>query len=149
MEIRRAGINDIDLLTENRVEFVSLIRNIQDPETFKNQTRQYLREHINDGSIICWICVDAGKIVSSCLLCVYTTIPIPSSINGKSGVLFNVYTLKKYRRQGLAKTLLNKLIEDARKVGVGKISLDFTDEGYYLYKSSGFVKNERTMELRL
>lgn len=149
MEFRKATIEDIELLTDNRMEFVTLIRDIPYPEQFRHATKQYLAEHFNDGSLIAYLCIDDGKIVSSCILCIYTTLPIPSAINGKSGLLLNVYTLESYRRKGLAKTLLGKLIDDARNRGISKITLDYTDDGLPLYQSLGFEKCDRNMMLKL
>ncbi|MDR3645602.1 MAG: GNAT family N-acetyltransferase [Clostridia bacterium] len=148
MEFRKAGMEDIDLLTENRMEFVTAVSHIQNPEEFRRATKEYLREHLED-DLIYYICTDAGKIVSSCLLCIYRTLPLPSAINGKHGLLLNVYTLKEYRRQGLAKSLISNLICDAREMGVSRISLNYTDEGYPLYQELGFVKCDREMEMKL
>ena len=75
--------------------------------------------------------------------------PVPSCLNGKTGLLLNVYTLKAYRHKGLAYSLLTKLIEDAKRLGVGKIQLDYTDDGYPLYKKIGFKKLDREMGLKL
>lgn len=149
MEFRKATIEDIGQLTDNRMEFVTSIRDIPNPEQFRHATKQYLIEHIHDGSLIAYIGTDEGKIVSSCILCIYTTLPIPSALNGKCGLLLNVYTREPYRRQGLAKTLLGKLIDEARGRGVSKVTLAYTDDGYPLYESLGFVKCDRDMELKL
>lgn len=63
--------------------------------------------------------------------------------------MLNVYTLEAYRHQGLAYDLLTKLIEEAKRLGVGKIQLDYTDDGYPLYKKIGFVELDREMILKL
>lgn len=149
MDIRKAGFSDIDMLTDNRLEFVCSISNVENKEEFRCQTREYLQKHIEDGSLISYIALDGSKIVSSCILCIYHTLPIPSCINGKSGLLLNVYTNKNYRRQGLAFKLITRLIEEARSMNVGKIQLDYTDEGYPLYKKLGFSELDREMVLKL
>lgn len=149
MEIRKAKLNDIDMLVDNRLEFVCLIRNIANIDEFKIQTREYLKRHIEDGSIIAFIATDNKKIVSSSILCIYETLPTPSCLNGKASLLLNVYTLKEYRHQGLACNLLTKIIEEAKKLKVGKIQLDYTDDGYPLYKKMGFEKLDREMVLKL
>ena len=149
MEMRKAKLSDIALLVENRMAFVQAISVIGEPSTFRAQTEQYFKEHLNDGSLLCYICVDEGRIISTCLLCIYTTIPIPSVVSGKAGLLLNVWTDERYRRQGLAARLISMLIEEARGMGVGKIVLDYTDEGLPLYQSLGFSQCERCMEMRL
>jgi len=49
----------------------------------------------------------------------------------------------------LAYQLLTKLFAEAKRLGVEKILLDFTDDGYPLYKKTGFEKLEREMVLKL
>lgn len=149
MDIRRANFRDIDMLTENRLEFVCSIRNIEKIEEFRTKTREYLQKHLENDSLISFIAVDEGKIVSSCILCVYETLPTPSCLSGRTGLLLNVYTLDTYRRQGLAYKLISRIIEEAKKLGVGKINLDYTDAGYQLYKKLGFKKLDREMVLKL
>lgn len=149
MEIRRAKLNDIDMLVDNRLEFVCLIRNITNIDEFKIRTGEYLKKHLEDGSMIAFIAAHNKKIVSSGILCIYETLPVPSCLNGKTGLLLNVYTLKDYRHQGLACNLLTKIIEEAKKLKVGKIQLDYTDDGYPLYKKLGFEKLDRQMVLKI
>lgn len=149
MDIRRAKLSDIDMLTDNRLEFVCSIRNIENIEKFRTKTREYLQKHIEDDSLISYIAVDEGKIVSTCILCVYETLPTPSCLSGRTGLLLNVYTLDAYRRQGLAYNLISMIIEEAKKLGVGKINLDYTDAGYPLYKKLGFKELDREMVLKL
>ena len=149
MEFRKATGGDLALLTDNRMAFVESIATIENAAAFKTATEQYFAHHISDGSLISYICVEAGRIVSSCLLCICTTIPIPSAISGKSGLLLNVYTVKEHRRQGLAKRLILMLIDEARKAGVSKIMLDYTEDGLPLYQSLGFTQSEEHMEMKL
>lgn len=149
MEIKRATRDDIELLVDNRMEFVTSIRDIVNEDEFRLETRLYFDSHLEDGSIVCYIGVDEGKIVSSCILCIYQTLPTPSSLNGKNGLLLNVYTVIDYRRKGLAKMLLTKLIQEARDLKISKIHLDYTEAGYPLYCSLGFMKKDHEMCLNL
>lgn len=149
MEIRKATKADIDLLVENRMEFVKSIRDIANEDEFKIETKKYLDCHLEDDSMLCYIGVDEGKIVSSCILCIYQTLPTPSSLSGKNGLLLNVYTVIDYRRRGFAKKLLTQLIQDAKSSKLSRIHLDYTEDGYPLYCSLGFVKKEHEMSLNL
>ncbi len=149
MEIRQVKLSDIDMLVDNRLEFVSSIRNITNRDEFRMRTREYLQKHLEDDLLLAFIATDNGLIVSSCILCIYETLPVPSCLNGRAGLLLNVYTLKAYRYQGLACSLLTKLIEEAKGLGVGKILLEYTDDGYPLYKKMGFEELDREMVLKL
>ncbi|QNU65411.1 GNAT family N-acetyltransferase [Ruminiclostridium herbifermentans] len=149
MDIRRAKLSDIDMLVENRLEFVYSIGNVEDKEAFKRLTREYFQKHLEDNTLLSFIALDNGKIISSCILCIYQTLPTPSCLSGKAGLLLNVYTLREYRRKGLAYNLLSRLIEEAKALGLGKIHLDYTDDGYHLYKKLGFEELHREMALKL
>ena len=52
----------------------------------------------------------------------------------------NVYTMKEWQRQGIARKMVSMLIDEARKRGVTEISLDATEEGRPLYKKLGFAE---------
>lgn len=149
MEMRKANMGDLDKLVKNRMEFILSICDIAHPEEFEQATREYLRRHLLDGSMLFYLCLDEGEIVSSCLLCLCDTVPTPDALNGKKGELLNVYTKAPYRRRGLAKTLITRLIDEARALGVTKIVLDYTDDGYPLYQALGFERCERDMVLRV
>lgn len=149
MEIRRAQVGDINKLVDNRMDFEDKIKADVDKDSFREETRLFLKKHINDESVISYIAVENDEIIASSILCIYKTIPLPSCINGKIGLLLNVYTLEAYRRQGIAYKLLVKLFEEAKKIGVSKIELDYTDEGYPLYKKLGFKSCDRKMKLNI
>ena len=148
MEIRKANLNDMDLLMENRIEFVLSIRDLPDVAEYSRKTRDYFEKHLEDGTLLVYLAIEDGRIISSSLLSIYETIPI-SYLSGKTGLLLNMYTLEAYRHQGLASLLLSKIIDEARALGVVKIRLDYTDTGYPLYKKFGFVELDREMALNL
>ena len=83
MMIRRAGIDDVDVITENRVQFGVDTANVKDPTLFRVSTRQYLEKHIESDDLIAYFAVEDGKIVAICMMSVYQTIPIPSCLNVK------------------------------------------------------------------
>ena len=149
MEIRKANSKDIDLILENRMEFVSDVVKEGMPDRFKDNTYKYLREHIDDNTLVAWLAVDEGKIVSIAIICFYNVLPTVSNISGKTGYILNVYTLKDYRRIGLAKRLLTELINEAKALNAGKIYLKATDDGRKVYEKMGFEILTREMELKI
>ena len=139
----------IDAFVENRIEFVTSIRDIENVDLFREKTLEYIKNHINDDNLIIYVAIDKGEIISSCMLCIFETAPIPSSLDGKVGELLNVYTKKEYRKQGHSFKLISLVIEEARAKGISKIILEYTEEGYSLYKSLGFKDTYRHMEYKL
>ena len=61
----------------------------------------------------------------------------------------NVYVKKDFRRKGLAKKMLELLIEEAKTRDVTEISLDATEKGRPLYESMGFSCNASAMTMNL
>ena len=149
MEYRKLQTSDIGAFVENRIEFVTLIRNIENVESFREKTREYIETYINSDNLIIYIAMENKNIVASCMLCIFQTIPLPSNYSGKVGELLNVYTKQEYRKQGHSKKLIKLLMDEARKKGVSKIILNYTDEGYHLYKSLGFKETDTQMEYKL
>ena len=67
----------------------------------------------------------------------------------KRAHLKNVYVKKDFRRKGLAKKMLELLIEEAKSRKVTEISLDATEKGRPLYESMGFNSNDSAMTMKL
>ena len=75
--------------------------------------------------------------------------PTFSHPTGKRAHLMNVYVKKDFRRKGLAKKMLELLIEEAKSRKVTEISLDATEKGRPLYESMGFCSNDSAMTMKL
>lgn len=69
--------------------------------------------------------------------------------SGKIGLISSMYTDPSYRRRGIAKDLLTKVMDDARKYGCGAIQITASDMGVKLYTACGFVHNENFMQYNL
>jgi len=59
----------------------------------------------------------------------------------------NMYTIPQYRGKGIARSLLEKLIEECKKTGVRRIWLHASDVGKPLYTKMGFTFHHGEMEL--
>lgn len=60
-----------------------------------------------------------------------------------------MYTMKGYRRKGIAKELLARVVEEAKKYGCGAVQITASDMGVLLYADFGFVKNGNFMQYKL
>ena len=69
--------------------------------------------------------------------------------SGKIGLLSSMFTNKEYRRKGIAKELLSRVINEARKQGCGTVQITASDMGVLLYSSFGFTKNDHFMQFKL
>lgn len=65
------------------------------------------------------------------------------------GLLSSMYTNPAYRRKGIARELLSRVIKDAKEYGCGTIQITASDMGVKLYTTFGFVHNENFMQYKL
>jgi len=99
---------------------------------------EYFRTHLGK-DLFCYIVRDGKDIVSCAFLLVVEKPMSPAFINGKTGTVFNVYTLPAHRHKGYAGLIMKELISDARKMALCTVELKATDAGYSLYRSVGFI----------
>ncbi|MEC5218947.1 GNAT superfamily N-acetyltransferase [Actimicrobium sp. GrIS 1.19] len=64
------------------------------------------------------------------------------------GRIVNVFTAPAWRRQGVAKHLLEELIQRGKQAGIGTFSLGASEEGAALYRQLGFVRYGEEMRRR-
>ena len=57
--------------------------------------------------------------------------------------------LPEYRRRGIARELLRRVIAEARAYGCGTVQITASDMGVLLYTDFGFVKNGNFMQYKL
>lgn len=140
MFFEKASIDDLDMLVKLRTEY--LFEDYGDiPQDRLAQITEklpdYYRAHLN-ADLFVYVCRADGDIVSCCFLLVTEKPSNPSFLNGKTGLILNVYTKPEYRRKGIAGKLLKMLLSDSGKMGLDFVELKATDSGYGLYKSVGF-----------
>lgn len=149
IRIKKATIEEIDNILSNRMDFLYKLTGKEQSDEFKNATREYLNNHINGNSLLCYIAVCNESIVSIVIICNYDVIPKPSNISGKVGYVFNVYTLQEFRGQGLATKLLRCAIDEAKKLGVGELYLSATEQGKAIYEKLQFHHLDKEMCLKI
>ena len=68
---------------------------------------------------------------------------------GRIGLLSSMYTDPNYRRRGIAKELLRRVVEEARAYGCGVVQITASYMGVLLYSGFGFEKNGNFMQYKL
>ncbi len=108
----------------------------------------YYKRHMADGTYVSWLAVDGEKIVGTSGMSFVEKPPYFSCPSGKIGLLSSMYTADEYRRQGIAKALLTRVVEEAREYGCGCVQITASDMGVLLYTDFGFVKNGNFMQYK-
>ena len=109
----------------------------------------YYHRHMADGTFVSWLAVDGDKIIGTSGMSFVEKPPYFSCPSGKIGLLSSMYTDPCYRRRGIAKELLRRVVEEARDYGCGSVQITASDMGVLLYTDFGFVKNGNFMQYKL
>lgn len=115
----------------------------------KPALRDYYNRHMADGTFISWLAVEKDIIVGTSGMSFVEKPPYFACPSGKMGLLSSMFTSREYRRQGIARELLSRVIDDAKKYGCGTVQITASDMGVLLYTEFGFVKNGNFMQYKL
>lgn len=110
---------------------------------------EYYTRHMVDGTFVSWLALDEGNIIGTSGMSFVEKPPYFGCPSGKIGLLSSMYTDLEYRRIGIAKELLSRVIDDAREYGCGTIQITASDMGVKLYTDFGFVHNGNFMQYKL
>ncbi len=141
MKVENAGYEDIDALVKMRLDY--LIEDNgklgeRESITIQRELPGYFQTHLGRDLYV-YVIRDRQNIVSCAFLLVIEKPMSPAFINGRTGIVLNVYTYPTYRRRGYAGTIMKTLISEAKSKKLSVIELKSTDAGYALYRSVGFT----------
>ncbi|MBR2993728.1 MAG: GNAT family N-acetyltransferase [Clostridiales bacterium] len=106
----------------------------------------YYDRHMADGTFVSWLAMDGDKIVGTSGMSFVEKPPYFSCPSGRIGLLSSMFTDPDYRRMGIAKELLSRVVEEARNYGCGCVQITASDMGVLLYTDFGFKKNGNFMQ---
>ena len=111
--------------------------------------KDYYQRHMADGTFVSWIALDGNTMIGTSGMSFVEKPPYFGCPSGKVGLLSSMYTDPAYRRKGIAKELLSRVIKDAKEYGCGTIQITASEMGVKLYTDFGFVHNENFMQYKL
>ena len=115
----------------------------------KSALKDYYNRHMADGTFVSWLAMDGDKIVGTSGMSFVEKPPYFSCPTGKLGLLSSMYTDPDYRRMGIAKELLHRVVEEARIYGCGSVQITASNMGVKLYTAYGFKHNGNFMQYSL
>ena len=131
---------DVDAVVEMRMLFSNEYAGVQSPEVEsllrRNLSEYFIKEL--DRNYLCWFATVGGEVASIAGMVIHIN---PGNVKNPSGIwgyIMNVYTLPKYRRIGLSRNILERLIETAKDRGVTAFELHATKVGEPVYVKAGF-----------
>ena len=111
--------------------------------------KDYYNRHMADGTFVSWLAMDGNKIVGTSGMSFVEKPPYFGCPSGKKGLLSSMFTNPDYRRMGIAKELLTRVVNEAKAYGCGTVQITASDMGVHLYTDFGFVKNGNFMQYKL
>ena len=146
---RVATIDDLELLTQTRVEFFADIHkdmtDVQKAEIY-DYNKKYFEETLKDDTFTAYLAFNEDTLIATSGVNFYRTPPNPGNKTGKTAYISNMYTKPEYRKQGIATHLFTVTIEEARKRGCERVILHATDGGRSVYEKYGFFVPHGAME---
>ena len=110
--------------------------------------KDYYDRHLADGTFVSWLAMDGEEIVGTSGMSFVEKPPYFGCPSGKIGLLSSMYTLDDYRRKGIARELLSRVMHEAKEYGCGAVQITASDMGVLLYTDFGFVKNGNFMQYK-
>lgn len=140
--------NELDIFIKMRIEQLREEGATEDIDLVP-ALKSYYQRHMADGTFISWLAVDNGKIIGTSGMSIVEKPPYFGCPTGKIGLLSSMFTDKSYRRMGIAKELLSRVVNEAKEQGCGTVQITASDMGVLLYSDFGFVKNGNFMQYKL
>ena len=148
VEYRRLTDKELDTFIEMRINQLRE-EGAKENIDLRPALKDYYNRHMREGTFVSWIAVDGDKIIGTSGMSFVEKPPYFGCPNGKIGLLSSMFTNPDYRRKGIAKELLCRVVEEARKFGCGTIQITASDMGVKLYTAYGFVRNGNFMQYKL
>ena len=145
---KKLTVNDLDVFIKMRINQLREEGAKEDIDLEPALKDYYLR-HLSDGTFVSWLALDNDRIIGTSGMSIVEKPPYFGCPSGKIGLLSSMFTDPSYRRKGIAKTLLSKVIDEAKTQGCGTVQITASNMGVLLYSDYGFEKNENFMQFKL
>jgi len=139
--IRPATAADIpDMVRLRRIMFEAMEEaSPAELDTAEGVWASYFAEALPSQTFCGWLAVTPdGQVVSTCGVVIDRHPPTPHNLSGRIGYLMNVVTEPDYRRQGLARRIIQAALRWLDEQGIQRVTLHATESGQPLYQSLGF-----------
>lgn len=148
IQYRKMITDDLDTFVQMRINQLRE-EGAKEEIDLESSLRDYYERHMADGTFVSWLAVDSDTIIGTSGMSFVEKPPYFGCPNGRIGLLSSMYTDPDYRRKGIAKELLRRVVDEAKAYGCGTVQITASDMGVLLYTDFGFVKNGNFMQYKL
>ena len=128
MEIvyRKLTVEDLDIFINMRIKQLCEEGATEDVDLVPHLIAYY-NKHMSDGTFISWLALHGDTIIGTSGMCFIERPPIFGCPSGKMGILSSMFTDPNYRRRGIAKALLARVVNEAKECGCGSVQITASD----------------------
>jgi GNAT superfamily N-acetyltransferase len=145
LDIRRATAADAAVVAEHRVCLFADTGRLT-PEragALRALLPNILAPMLDSGEYIGWLVVaEDGTVVGGAGVQMRHLLPRPETLTEREALVVNVYIAPAYRRQGLARRLLEAILAWSASKGIERVALHPSAMGRPLYESLGFAPTD-------
>ena len=148
--IRPGTLDELDELIRLRRSLFEAM-GYEDPAVLaqtNDACRSYFKQQMPTSAFRVWVAESDGRLVASIGLVVHRVPPSPGNLTGRVGYIMNLVTDPAFRRQGIARALMEHVLNVLSAEGVLVATLHATSDGRPLYESLGFAADYRVPEMR-
>ncbi|WP_026908337.1 GNAT family N-acetyltransferase [Paucisalibacillus globulus] len=148
MNYRKATLGDMNELIELRKRQL-VDEGIKPSIEIDEELNNFFVNKLSDGSLIQWLVEENEEIIACGAVILYEFPPTYTNKSGKKAYITNMYTKENYRGQGIATSILKRLVAEVETLGVSKIWLGASKMGRPVYKKFGFQETDEWLELNI
>ncbi len=145
LRYRFASIEDVDLLIDLRLEFAQSIHGhlaAEKARELRINLREYYNRTLPTGEYVSILCFENAELCGLGGMIVREQPGGMRNPTGRLGYIVNMYTREAFRRRGISYSVLERLVEHGKSLGLQVFELHATTEGAFVYRKLGF--KERT-----
>ncbi len=151
LQFRQATVDDVDIILQQRCAMFEDMQ-VSTSEAIAEMAQKYpawLTPRLETGEYKGWFALNEGVICAGVGVWFRQWQPSVSGTDEDYAYLLNVYTEKHYRKQGIARKLVQYSLEVCRTQGIKTFKLHASNAGRPLYESLGFKQtNEMILNLK-
>ena len=145
---------DLDSFIHMRITQITEEYTVEGREVPKNidlasALQDFYHRHMADGTFVSWLALDGDKIIGTSGMSFVEKPPYFTCQTGRLGLLSSMFTNPDYRRMGIAKDLLDLVVDEAKDYGCGAVWITASNMGVKLYTAYGFEHNGNFMQYKL
>ena len=152
MDIRKATLDDMDLLIKLRIDYLleeHKEQGLNNRKDIEIKLRDYFCKLIPLNGFIAFFAEENNMVCSTAFLSVVERPPMRATTSNLCGTIYNVYTYPAYRDKGIATKLMAALVAEAKLLNVSYLDLLATNAGTSLYKRAGFEEITKYTPMRM